>query len=105
MKLYSPLLYTWAHRLGMHGPDAADLVQDVFLTLVQKLPEFQYDQRRSFRSWLQTVTLNKWRDRGRRRMPAALAPDDRAFTELPAAETEPFGEAEYRQVLVTRRFS
>jgi RNA polymerase sigma-70 factor (ECF subfamily) len=74
----------------------------VFAALVQKLPEFQYDRKNSFRSWLRTVTLNKWRDRCRRRVPAALAPDDVAFTELAAAETEDFGEAEYRQHLVTR---
>jgi RNA polymerase sigma-70 factor, ECF subfamily len=102
VKLYSPLLYTWAHRLGLQDPDAADLVQDVFATLVQKLPEFQYSRQSSFRSWLRTVTLNKWRDRGRRRVCAVLAPDDVAFTEFAAAETEAFGEAEYRRHLVTR---
>jgi RNA polymerase sigma-70 factor, ECF subfamily len=102
VKLYSPLLYTWAHHLGLHDPDAADLVQEVFATLVQKLPEFEYDQQNSFRSWLRTVTLNKWRDRCRRRVPAALAPDDAALAQLAAAETETFGEAEYRQHLVTR---
>jgi RNA polymerase sigma-70 factor (ECF subfamily) len=102
VKLYSPLLYTWAHRLGLSDADAADLVQDVFAMLVQKLPEFRYDQQNSFRSWLRTVTLNKWRDRCRRRVPAALAPDDATFMTLPAAETEAFGEAEYRQYVVTR---
>jgi RNA polymerase sigma-70 factor (ECF subfamily) len=102
VKLYSSLLYNWAHRLGLRDPDAADLVQDVFATLVQKLPEFHYDPQNSFRSWLRTVMLNKWRDRQRRRVCAVLAPDDAAFTELPAAEIEAFGEAEYRQHLVAR---
>jgi RNA polymerase sigma-70 factor, ECF subfamily len=102
VQLYSPLLYTWAHRLGLRNPDAADLVQEVFATLVQKLAEFQYDRENSFRGWLRTVTLNKWRDRRRRRVTAVIAPDDAAFAELPAAEAEAFGEAEYRQHLVTR---
>src|SRR5262249_50774343 len=48
VKLYTPLLYTWAHRLNLQDQDAADLVQDVFATLVQKLPEFRYDRQNSF---------------------------------------------------------
>src|SRR5262249_34727653 len=57
---------------------------------------------KSFRAWLRTVTLNKWRERRRRRelpredQPVALAeqagPDD----------AEAFWEAEYRQQLVGR---
>lgn len=52
---------------------ASDLVQDVFLVLVQKLPEFQYDSKGSFRAWLKTVTLNKWRQRFLREARAAAA--------------------------------
>ena len=66
VRLYTPLLCQWARRLGLRGADAADLVQDVFVVLVQKLPEFRYDPRRRFRGWLWTVTLNKWRERRRR---------------------------------------
>jgi RNA polymerase sigma-70 factor (ECF subfamily) len=103
VELYTPLLYTWAHRLGLQDPDAADLVQDVFTTLVQKLPEFHYDPQNSFRSWLWTVTANKWRDRGRRHVPAALEPNNAAFTELASPiDTDAFGEAEYRQHVVSR---
>jgi len=58
--------------MGLQESDAADLVQDVFTLLVQKLPEFHYDRGRSFRNWLLTVMTNKWRDRIRRREPAAL---------------------------------
>src|SRR5947209_13312864 len=52
VKLYTPLLFYWARRLGLQEPDAADLVQDVFTALVQKLPQFEYDPDRGFRSWL-----------------------------------------------------
>jgi len=41
--LYTPLLYYWARGAGLPAHDAADLVQDVLVVLVQKLPEFQYD--------------------------------------------------------------
>jgi RNA polymerase sigma-70 factor (ECF subfamily) len=37
VRLYAPLLYHWAGRLGLREADAADLVQDVLLVLVRKL--------------------------------------------------------------------
>src|SRR5438876_4447688 len=72
--LYTPLLYYWSRRAGLQPSDAADLVQDVLTTLVQKLPEFRYDEHKSFRAWLRTVTLNKWRDRRKRHAPEQLDP-------------------------------
>src|SRR5262249_61831187 len=69
--LYAPLLFYWARRLGLAEPDAADLVQDVFLVLVRQLPTFRHDGRHSFRAWLHTILLNHWRDRLRR--PAVVA--------------------------------
>jgi RNA polymerase sigma-70 factor, ECF subfamily len=103
VELYTPFLFYWARRVGLPEQDAADLVQDVFALLVQKLPEFAYDEHKSFRSWLRTVTLNKWRENQRRR----------AATPLPVCAdsvleqiTEPAGqdlwEAEYRQYVVGR---
>jgi RNA polymerase sigma-70 factor (ECF subfamily) len=102
VKLYTPLLYHWARRLGLQSADAADLVQDVFALLLRKLPQFTYDRQKSFRSWLRTVLLNKWREKGRRPslvphgtspLPPDLAGDDSA---------EQFAEAEYRQYLTGR---
>lgn len=62
VELYTPLIYSWGRRVGLHDPDAADLVQDVFINLLQVLPTFQYDRAQSFRRWLRTITLNKWRN-------------------------------------------
>lgn len=67
VRLYTPLLFHWATRAGLQKHDAADLVQDVLMTLMRKMPEFEYDEKKSFRSWLRTVTLNHWRDRLKRR--------------------------------------
>ena len=50
VELYTPLLFAWAGRLGLSGHDAADLVQDVFTILVEKLPEFRYDPKKNFRA-------------------------------------------------------
>lgn len=100
--LYTPLLYTWARRLGLQDQDAADLVQDVFVLLVQKLPEFTYDRHKSFRAWLRTVTLNLLRNKRRRTVPSG---EDAgvALSELVQPDHDvPFWEVEYRQYLVGR---
>jgi RNA polymerase sigma-70 factor, ECF subfamily len=55
--------------LGYQDADAADLVQDVFVILWQKLPEFSYDADQSFHAWLKTVFLNRYRSRLRQRHP------------------------------------
>jgi RNA polymerase sigma-70 factor, ECF subfamily len=102
VKLYTPLLFFWARRLGLGHQDAADLVQDVFATLVQKLPGFEYDRDRGFRNWLRTVLVNKWRDICRRKA-VVIAGGDEALAELAAPEDrDGFGAAEYRQHLVKR---
>jgi RNA polymerase sigma-70 factor (ECF subfamily) len=72
VELYTPLSYSWARRAGLQYQDAADLVQDVFAILVRKLPEFSYDKQRSFRAWLRTLLMHRWRD-GRRRQAARPA--------------------------------
>jgi RNA polymerase sigma-70 factor (ECF subfamily) len=97
------LLFYWARRCGESEPDAADLVQEVFVALLQTLPTFQYDrQGGNFRGWLRTLMLNKLRDRKRReaRADKALAnrpPDD----ELPDG-AEAFWEADYQRELSRR---
>src|SRR5262245_44760574 len=97
--LYTPLVYYWLRRQGVQQPDAADLVQEVFVILVQKLPEFTYDPGRSFRAWLRTITLNKLREWRRRPVLAQAA--DNALTELPDHEAdEVFWDREYQQQLV-----
>jgi RNA polymerase sigma-70 factor (ECF subfamily) len=100
--LYTPLLYHWAHRVGLRDPDAADLVQDVFVLLVKKLPEFQYDPRKGFRNWLRAVTVNRWREiRRRNNIPAAGG--NQTLDEIPDPSVDaPFWEVEYRQQLAGR---
>src|ERR1700712_1106183 len=79
VRLYSPMIYEWSQRIGLPDADALDLVQDVFTSLVQKLPEFNYQSDRGFRSWLWIVTRNKYLERSRRsKLPIdKLIPPDR----------------------------
>jgi RNA polymerase sigma-70 factor (ECF subfamily) len=98
VELYTPLLFSWARRVGLKDADAADLVQDVFVTLVQTLPTFAYDHHRSFRAWLRTVTLNKWRARCKK---LARAPATNGYLHEVASpdELEAFWDAQYCQHL------
>jgi RNA polymerase sigma-70 factor, ECF subfamily len=101
--LYTPLLYFWACRVGLQAEDAADLVQDVFATLLQKLPQFAYDKHKSFRSWLRSVTMNRWRDNLRRHTAALRNADAAGLEDVPMPKTaDSLWEAEYRDYLVGR---
>jgi RNA polymerase sigma-70 factor (ECF subfamily) len=101
--LYAPLLYYWARQTGLQNADAADLVQEVLHLLVNKLPEFEYDRQRSFRAWLRTVTLNKWREAQRKRQIAVAAGGSQALPEPAVPDTaQAFWETEYRQMLAAR---
>ncbi len=103
VRLYTPLLFFWSRRCGLRQEDAADLTQEVFATLVQKLPEFTYDRSKSFRSWLRTVTLNHWRDRNRRLANRPIPGNDVYLNDLPAPDfAKLLDEQEYRQHLVNR---
>jgi RNA polymerase sigma-70 factor (ECF subfamily) len=102
VRLYTPILYAWARRMRLQHADAVDLVQEVFTTLVQKLPEFQYDDRRRFRGWLWTVTRNKWREKCRQKVvpiDPACPPDEVAGREMITADEDDLRQHLLGQVL------
>jgi RNA polymerase sigma-70 factor (ECF subfamily) len=102
VRLYTPLLFHWGRRCGLQADDAADLIQDVLVTLFQKLPEFTYERDKSFRAWLRTVTLNRWRDRQRRLKARLLPVEDIPLATVPGPDhAAEFEEAEYRTYLVS----
>jgi RNA polymerase sigma-70 factor (ECF subfamily) len=103
VRLYTPLLYSWSRRLGLQPADAADLMQEVFAVLVQKLPEFQYNPQQRFRGWLWTVLVNKHRAQRRRRTLAVGPLGDSALPEPAGPDPiEVMTEAEHRHYLVQR---
>jgi RNA polymerase sigma-70 factor (ECF subfamily) len=103
VQLYTPLLCQWARRLGLAGQDEADLVQDVFALLLEKLPTFQYEAQGRFRGWLWTVTLNKWRERWRRHPLPMVQADSQVSYDLAGPDpAQAYSEAEYQQYLVQR---
>jgi RNA polymerase sigma-70 factor, ECF subfamily len=102
VRLYTPLLHCWAGRLGLADADAADLVQDVFVILVQKLPQFIYDPQQSFRGWLRTILMNRWRQRQRKQAGKGVQGQAALAAAADSDPLEEFQEAEYRRHLVGR---
>jgi RNA polymerase sigma-70 factor (ECF subfamily) len=101
--LYTPLLFFWARRLGLQEQDAGDLVQDVLTTLVQELPGFTYDPRRSFRGWLRKVLRNKWLDHQRRQAIRPGRADESRLAEVANPNSlEEFIEKAHNQYLTRR---
>jgi RNA polymerase sigma-70 factor (ECF subfamily) len=106
VSLYTPLIYLWGQRAGLQEEDAADLVQEVFVTLLEVLPTFDYDRHRSFRGWLRTIALNKWRN-GRKRWEERMVRSQggNGIAAAGANELEALWEAEYQRHLATRALS
>ena len=103
VEMYTPLFFSWTSRLRLNDNEAADLVQDVFAVLVEQLPNFVYDGQKSFRAYLKTILLNRWRNHLRRRSSEAVA--GHADIEAIAADSDTapeFEEAEYRRYVVGR---
>lgn len=97
--IYTPLLYSWLRNTGLQEADAADLVQEVFRVLVVKLPQFEYDRDKSFRSWLRVIALNIWRNHCRQSARDAILLanlDDRI------GQDDLFSETHYRHQVVSR---
>ena len=73
VELYTPLLFYWARKTGLQAQDASDLVQEILTIVFRKIPDFKYDRNKSFRSWLRTVTLNKYREFCRKKSVSRMA--------------------------------
>jgi RNA polymerase sigma-70 factor (ECF subfamily) len=101
VELYTPVLFAWSRGMGLQDADASDLVQDVLAGLVRSMPGFTFDPNRSFRAWLRTVLVNQWRA-SRRKKAVRLGAGGPIDLENVPAETEAFGEAEYRKHVAAR---
>lgn len=67
VNLYSPSLYRWCRKAGLQADDAADVCQDVFVSVATHMTDFRRDRPNdSFRGWLWTISRNKIMDHFRR---------------------------------------
>jgi RNA polymerase sigma factor (sigma-70 family) len=57
---YWRLVYNVARKSGLADVEAQDVVQNTFIYLTRKMPNFRYDPARgSFKSWLRVVTRSR----------------------------------------------
>jgi RNA polymerase sigma-70 factor, ECF subfamily len=64
--IYRPMLLAFLRRQGLPDFDANDVVQDIFLKLLEKIQTYDREKYR-FRSWLFAVAHNTLVDKARRR--------------------------------------
>ena len=105
VELYTPLLFHWSLRTGLNEAESEDLVQEVFAALLTKLRTFERLRDGSFRKWLQVVTVNKCRERFRRKQLPTVNGDggsDPLSAVADPATLAEFWEDDYRQQLVQR---
>lgn len=108
--LYSPLVYDWCRRAGVAPHDAADVVQETFRAVAERIHDFRRDQPGdSFRGWLWSITRHKVLDhyRTRANTPVAIGGSTAQgfFRELPSGlpETQDESEASRDSELIFRR--
>jgi RNA polymerase sigma-70 factor (ECF subfamily) len=59
---YGPKLMGWCQRWHLQEADAQDVTQNVLVKLAERLRDFKYDPKGSFRAWLKTVALHACSD-------------------------------------------
>src|SRR5690242_1312616 len=95
VELYGSLVYGFARRRGLQDADAADLTQDVFLTLARSAGRWHYDAGRgSFRGWLYGVTRNTLAKFLRRRQAQPVGSGDSNARQRLDEEPSPDGDLE-----------
>lgn len=100
--LYSPLLFGWARQAGLDEDAAGDLVQDVFVVLLKELPRFEYNPAHSFRAWLKTIVLNRWRNQMKRQTRVPVSRGNNLLADMPTPDESLFQEQEHRRQLLRR---
>jgi RNA polymerase sigma-70 factor (ECF subfamily) len=65
--LYVPMLKSFLSRQQVNTSHVEDIVQDVMVVLLRRLPEFQRRRTGSFRTWLRQIAVNCLHEHRRRR--------------------------------------
>jgi RNA polymerase sigma-70 factor, ECF subfamily len=103
--LYTPLAGHWCRAYGLQPADVEDVLQEVFLAVARKLPDFRAGPEGgvSFRAWLRVIAANKVRDHWRGKEPGAGGSDAQQRLEqvpdvFPADSDDGTDEAEKRML-------
>lgn len=74
VQLYRPMVYEWCRRSQIQEEDAADISQDVFRIVAQKIGTFRRDQPGdTFHGWLYGITRHRCQDFFRKAVGQAVA--------------------------------
>lgn len=74
---YNRLVYSVAAKAGLDHTERDEVVQETFIALAKKMPEFKYDPAKSFKSWLIHTTQFKIGDQLRKRKRRLVSNDTR----------------------------
>jgi len=87
---YWRLIHATALKAGLHEAEAQEVVQEVMLAAIKKMPDFTYQAGRdSLKGWLLAVTRWKVGDQFRKRVShLGVGPDDSAKRALYSAKTD-----------------
>jgi len=81
--IYAPLIRQWLQRQGINLVDGDDLIQEILIVVVRRLPEFRHNQRvGAFRAWLRAITSNCVREHLRKGQQVPRATGDTGFQEV-----------------------
>ena len=69
---YWRLIYHSAVKAGLTDAEAQDVVQETFISVSKHMPDFHYDAKGSFKSWLLRLTAWRVMDQFRKRHPTAF---------------------------------
>ena len=92
-QIIAPLVYSWCRRSGLQPEDAADVVQEVLMSVRRGVHGFRRDDRsHSFRGWLWTITHNRLctlaRQNAQRPIPVGGSDFQKILSELHTNEPE-----------------
>jgi RNA polymerase sigma factor (sigma-70 family) len=104
VEIYTPLIFGFCRGRGLQEADAADVAQEVMRALSRSLGKFEYQpEEGTFRSWLFTITRNKFNnflERRRHRREAEGGTTVRELIEAqPCPEKDESWDREYHQRL------
>ena len=103
--LYLPLVQRWLSHKGLAVADADDLTQEILLTIVRELPDFEHSGRAgAFRAWLRTITVHRLRGYWRRKQtsPAQAIAEELDQLEDPASEVARTWDKEHDEFVLRR---
>lgn len=80
VQIYGGLFRGWLISQGVRPSDCDDLVQEILMVMMQKLPGFEHNGRSgAFRSWARQIALNCIRESWRAKNRSVAATNDSEF--------------------------